>query len=262
MPVIALRPMSAGEILDHAFGLFRHEFATLVTISALCSGIPVLAGIWAQSRGGFLIAPELTLVVLLLSMVGKAVATGASTFIVSGGYLGREVSAGDAMGRALPMLWSLILCSFGFSLLMGFGFVLLFVPGFIVLSGCVLCYTALVVEGVPAGKAIGRSWELTRDFRWRMLGLLIVFAIVAFLPAIAIGVVTGAFGNQAANVAAMQRGTIPTPLLVSSVLNALVQILLYPFLYCILVITYYDLRVRKEGFDLELMAGALGPTAT
>lgn len=262
MTAIALRPMSAGEILDHAFGLFRREFATLVTVSALCSGIPVLAGIWVQSRGGLILAPGLTLIVLLLSMVGKAVATGASTFIVSGGYLGHEPTPGDAMRRALPMLWSLILCSFGFSLLMGVGLVLLIVPAFIVLSGCVLCYTALVVEGVSAEKAIGRSWELTRGFRWRMLGLLIVFAIVGFLPAIAISVVTGAFSNQAANLAAMQRGAMPTPLLVSSVLNALVQILLYPFLYCILVITYYDLRVRKEGFDLELMAGALGPAAT
>lgn len=259
MTAVALRPLSTGEILDQSFGLFRREFATLVTISAICSGVPVLVGIWAQARGGLLLAPALWVVAMLLSMFGSAVATGASTFVVSGGYLGREVSAGEGLRRALPLIWSLIACSFGFSLLLGVGFMLLLVPGIIVLSGCVLCYTALVVEGLPAGKAIGRSWELTREFRWRMLGLLVVFFIVALLPVMAIGALTGVFSDQASSVLALQQGTLPTPILISGVANAIVRVLLYPFLYCILVTAYYDLRVRKEGFDLELLAGTLSP---
>ncbi|HEX6668828.1 MAG TPA: hypothetical protein VF061_04690, partial [Gemmatimonadales bacterium] len=38
-----------------------------------------------------------------------------------------------------------------------------------------------------------------------------------------------------------------------------VQILLYPLFYCVLTVAYYDLRVRKEGFDLEVLASTLQP---
>ena len=35
--------------------------------------------------------------------------------------------------------------------------------------------------------------------------------------------------------------------------------LIYPFFYVVLTVLYYDLRVRKEGFDLELLASSLRP---
>ena len=37
------------------------------------------------------------------------------------------------------------------------------------------------------------------------------------------------------------------------------QMLLYPLGYCVLTVAYYDLRVRKEGFDLEVLAATLQP---
>ena len=40
---------------------------------------------------------------------------------------------------------------------------------------------------------------------------------------------------------------------------ALLQVLAYPFLYVVTTVLYYDLRVRKEGFDLELLASTLQP---
>jgi hypothetical protein len=40
-------------------------------------------------------------------------------------------------------------------------------------------------------------------------------------------------------------------------IGGLVQIFIYPLFYCVLTVTYYDLRVRKEGFDLELLASQL-----
>jgi len=32
----------------------------------------------------------------------------------------------------------------------------------------------------------------------------------------------------------------------------------YPLLTCVFTLFYYDLRVRKEGFDVELLATQLG----
>ena len=39
--------------------------------------------------------------------------------------------------------------------------------------------------------------------------------------------------------------------------GGLVQMLIYPLFNCALTIAYYDQRIRKEGFDLELLASRL-----
>lgn len=261
MTTVALRPLAMGEILDQAFGLFRRKFGTLLTISVVCSSLPVLLNVLVGARGGMLRVPLVWSVAMVLGAIGSAVATGASTFVVSGAYLNHEVSSADALRRALPRIWQLIVCSFGFGLLVGFGMLLLLVPGFIALSGCVLCFTAVVVERLDAQAAIGRSWELTRGFRGRMLGLLFVFGIVLYVPMFAVGAVAGVMGgfDPAAMRAAQLSGSVSAAFLMVSVLTALVQVALSPFLYCILVTAYYDLRVRKEAFDLELLAGTLAP---
>lgn len=261
MTTVALRPLAMGEILDQAFGLFRRKFGALLTISVVCSGLPVLLNVLVRARGGLLLTPVLGLVAMVLGVIGNAVATGASTYVVSGAYLSHEVPAADALRRALPYIWQLIVCSFGFGLLVGVGMLLLIVPGFIALTGCVLCFTALVVERLNAQAAIGRSWELTRGFRGRMLGLLFVFGVVLYVPMFAVGAVIGVIGglDPAALRAAQLSGSVTATFLAVGVVTALVQVVLYPFLYCILVTAYYDLRVRKEAFDLELLAGTLAP---
>ena len=40
-------------------------------------------------------------------------------------------------------------------------------------------------------------------------------------------------------------------------LSGVIQIFIYPLFYCVLTVAYYDLRVRKEGFDLEVLASTL-----
>ena len=45
--------------------------------------------------------------------------------------------------------------------------------------------------------------------------------------------------------------------LVGVILAGVVQLFLYPLFYCVLTVVYYDLRVRKEGFDLEVLAQTL-----
>ena len=37
------------------------------------------------------------------------------------------------------------------------------------------------------------------------------------------------------------------------------QLLAYPFYYVLTTLFYYDLRVRKEAYDLEMLASRLNP---
>ena len=44
------------------------------------------------------------------------------------------------------------------------------------------------------------------------------------------------------------------------VFSAALPILVYPLFSCILTLMYYDLRVRREAFDLQILGQQLGIT--
>jgi len=104
---------------------------------------------------------------------------------------------------------------------------------------------AIIIEnkGVLAG--LRRSFELGRRKFWRVLGinfLLALLAMVVTMPfSFALGMVS-IFWN-------------PDPLLttaIASSINLVVTLLVTPVRVCGLTLLYFDLRVRLEGFDLEL----------
>lgn len=105
-------------------------------------------------------------------------------------------------------------------------------------------------------KAVGRSVRLVRGRLWRTVGVALVLYLVwgilsAILssPNLVLNLVVG--GRAAA--------------ILGVVVGALAQAVLMPFLPVAFTLLYYDLRVRKEGLDLEIMAGpfhaAGGPAA-
>jgi hypothetical protein len=129
------------------------------------------------------------------------------------------------------------------------GLILFVLPGLIAVCGLAVTVPALVVESLGPTAAMGRSWALTQGHRLRMLGLFVVIFILLVVPYLA---VMGVFGVVAATV-----GGSAVILLVGVVIAAIVQLLLSPLYQAALVIAYYDLRVRKEGFDLEVLASSL-----
>ena len=112
---------------------------------------------------------------------------------------------------------------------------------------------AMFAENIGPVKAIGRSWNLTRDNWWRTLGILI---IVTILVGIIQSALTALFGGIAAVVPGlnedMRAGVVTT---VATLVNALVGAIT-PIAITLL---YLDLRVRKEGLDLDQLARQAAP---
>jgi hypothetical protein len=178
-----------------------------------------------------------------------AIGVAASTFVVSDAYLGREISATVALQRAMTLLGRLILISLLKSILIGMGLLLLLVPGIIVFAGLALTTPVIVLEAPPsATAAMGRSWDLTRGFRGKVLLTMVVAIVLLMVPSIAIGGAGALLGADDATIS-----------LIVLVLQAVTQIFIYPFVYVVMTVLYYDLRVRREGFDLELLASSLQP---
>jgi hypothetical protein len=174
-------------------------------------------------------------------------------FVVSASYLGQPLKAAGALKRATPLLGRLIVCSLLLAIVVGFGFLFFMIPGIVLLCGLVLAFPSLVLEpgSSPTG-ALSRSWSLTRGSRWRMLALLATLVVLLYVPIIALGAIATVF------LPAGGSGSL-TPGLMTLAVVGVMQMLLYPLLYCVLTVAYYDLRVRKEGFDLEVLASTLQP---
>lgn len=249
-----LRPLSVGEILDTSFSLYRRHFGALATVALICTGTPLLLRLFLEASGGLFTSLTLFALYIVSLVVLSLVATGATVFIVAESYLGRPISAREALARAAPYLGRILICSLLMSLVVGVGFLLLFVPGIILAVGLVLAVPAVVLEpSTSVTGALSRSWELTRGSRWRIFGLGVTLMVLLYVPVVA---VTGLFAMLVPSTS-IRLGPASAASIVALSIAGLVQMFIYPLFYCVLTVTYYDLRVRKEGFDLELLASSL-----
>lgn len=245
----ALRPLSTGEVLDVGFSLYRRHFRTLMTVAVVSQGLPLLFSVYVQFAGGALENIILWTLNIVLSAIGTAIGMGACTRVIADAYLGRAPSAGDAMAWVLPHAGRIFVLSAITTIVIFLGLVLLLVPGMILGAGLAVATCALVLESLSPLDAMNRSWHLTRGHRWKVfLTLVVVLALIYCVSLAALFL-----GGVVALVVASESGAVS----VVAALSGLLTLLIYPYVYATVTVLYYDLRVRKEGLDLEILESQL-----
>jgi hypothetical protein len=243
-----LRPLKTGEILDGAITLMRRQFGVLFGIAVVCEGLPAVLDIYIDLTGGSAAQPGLALLERLLNLFGTMLVTGATVSAVSEAYLGRTPGLGDSLRYGLSKLGFIFSASIVSGLLAGLATLALVIPGIVVFCGYSVVAQVAALEPLKSGTdALRRSWMLTKGFKAKAFVLWIV--AIVLIAALALG--GGLLGGLAA---AVNPALEP----VSTVLLAILLLLYYPLLTCVFTLFYYDLRVRKEGFDLEVLATQLG----
>jgi uncharacterized membrane protein len=247
MVAYELRPMSVGEILDGAIVLLRREFGLVLSIAILCEGIPVAMDVYLDLTGGPVASPGLNLLDRLLTIVGSVYVTGAMIRVVSEAYLGRTPSFRDAMRFSSEKFGPI----FGAQILSGIvtflATLLLVVPGIIVACGYSVTAQAAALESSPSGGPLQRSWSLTKGAKWKAFALWLVSVGLFLVVDVGMGVLSGFLAE----------GMVVLDTVVV-VFMACVSLAIYPVVSCVFTIFYYDLRVRKEAFDLEMLSQQMG----
>ena len=247
MAAFELRPLKTGEILDGAITLMRRQFGVLFGIAVVCEGLPAVLDIYIDLTGGSAAQPGLALLERLLNLFGTMLVTGATVSAVSEAYLGRTPGLGDSLRHGLSKLGFIFSASIVSGLLAGLATLALVIPGIVVFCGYSVVAQVAALEPLKSGTdALRRSWMLTKGFKAKAFVLWIV--AIVLIAALALG--GGLLGGLAA---AVNPALEP----VSTVLLAILLLLYYPLLTCVFTLFYYDLRVRKEGFDLEVLAAQL-----
>ena len=273
MDTTGLRPLGVGEILDAAIKAYSKNARTLITIAAIV-GIPfeLLNGIIqlstvssADQVGSFGVSPsggmdasisnaQLAGFVLtgLVGFLVTLVVTAATVKAVGDAYLGGTPSVGDSLRFALRRTRSLIWLYVVEGIALTFAFVLLVLPAVWLGVAWALATPALLIEDVRGAKALRRSFRLVRGRWWPVFGVqLMAILIVGVASLVVSGILT-------AIPLAIDGSSIPLRVIASTVSSAFAVALVQPVEGAITTILYFDLRVRKEGLDVELLATRLG----
>jgi hypothetical protein len=269
-----LRPLGVGEIIDAAIKVYRSNAATLFTLTAIVVvPVQILSALILSSAttsfpvrniGGTGATPTTTfntsglwtfvaatLITVGLGLISAQLATAASLRTVSEAYLGERPDWRESLQFALRRIGPLIGLSLLAGLLTGLGFLACIVPGIWLAVSWSVSVPAMLHEGTGVWSSMQRSFELVKGRWWSVAGVLLLSQLVAFILRL---ILSGLFGVLLTAGASNQVATF----IRSAVVGSLSGVLITPFLAATIAIMYFDLRVRKEGFDLELLAQRLG----
>ena len=262
----ALRPLSTGELLDRTFSLYRSHFALFLGIFALphlfVLAFQCLAFAFRtpgnQVRNAFT-AAIFGLLAVLLSMVVSAASQAATVVAVSNVHLDRPAGVMDSFSKVKSQIGGVIWLSIAVGFLVGLACLALIVPGILLMIRWSLAVPAKVLEDKSTGDAMSRSTELTKGNRGRIFVIWLLFVVLSIgfslLLQWPIQVAAGVSRQVALqNVAVGWR-------VASLVATFISTCLVGPLATIAFSLVYYDERVRKEAFDLQLMMATLDAPA-
>jgi hypothetical protein len=280
------------ELIDASVQLARRHYVPLLLIAAVVAipGLVLgLANVWlvptvdsaGQAYGQLMTEALLALPLALLGVAWAFVGLGALVASAGAAYTtGTPLAVDAALRQALSRSGSLVggnmlaylyvLLAFliggvllaivagvagaAIGLIVGRSPVIIGVLSVVVIATCAAGILAIIaryvnvtavvmLEGARAVDAVHRSRALSGGSLKRIVALLgVVFGLLAVLWLTLLITLSTLLQSPALASAVMTIATMP----------------LQPVVACVLALLYYDLRIRKEGYDLELMARELG----
>lgn len=276
---LRLRPLEIGDLLDETFRMYRRHFLLFAGISVILA-IPSagLIGLFLgwlsyalqQSSSSSSSQFDLSALTAVLGILAAALVVNllilpfshaAVTYAACESALGRPVTAGGVFRGVLRRYFRLLGYFLLFNPYTAYLAVLLCIAPFALwLWGFVLWIAVapvMFIENVGLGAAIGRSRQLVQGRWWRTFLILFLAFVVYELVAVALG-------------AFLQLGQYLLTIFLSpfvamgitGVSSVLVSALVTPIIQIIVVLIYFDLRVRQEALDLFQSAYRIATPAT
>jgi hypothetical protein len=269
MDAAQLRPLRVGEILDAAIRVYRQKFSTMVKAVVIVVlpvqvlnvlvrlSLPSSSTTTNDSTGtvhfnGSAFAATIagTLVLLVASVVSSTLAQAACFKIVGDTYLGTPSDWRSSLRFGFAKFWRLLGLILLHGLLLLLAFVACVVPGVWLYAAWSVAVPVLLIEGTGGFRALTRSYDLVKGRWWSVAGTLLVANLLALFVSSVFGFVLVPLAISGGNETAVA--------VLSGVTGAVGALITTPFIAAVVTVLYFDLRVRKEGFDLQLMAWRMG----
>jgi hypothetical protein len=275
MPTADIRPLSFGELLDRTFTYYRKHFWTFVGIMAIPQLLAFLQGTLtlilvsplqttnaARPNPGIFrslfYSPTLlgiTALFWFLYVILGSLAYGAVTNEVSEIQLGRSLTIRESYRLPLGRTGSLVVLTALFLLLLLVGAITIILP-ILMCLWYAFAVPVLLEEKTSPRKALKRSRRLSKGNRGNIFAIAFLMTLVAWIATLVGGLpfIIGTF------ILALKRIAIPIWFqIIGSILERGAAALTTPLVPIGLALLYYDVRVKKEGYDLRVMMENLGP---
>jgi hypothetical protein len=264
-----LRPLSVGEILDAGIKLYTRHWKTLALCALgialplqilaaliLASADPKALEISFDTSGSSGDELGTRMLLLLIALAGGVLATAACFVAVADAWLGRTPDARRSLrafaDRAPAVAGLLVAIAIGLAL----GSIGLFVPTVWLGVSWLAAVPALMFEQLGPIAALRRSFRLVRNRWWPTFGTFLVAWILTAIVGIAVQVPPALVAQAIApdSTLAVAIG--------SAVGGTISSAITMPYLAIVCAFLYFDLRVRKEGFDVQSLAEGPGKGST
>lgn len=235
--------LGVGTIIGDAFGVVFQRFVPIFMAAflplALASAITAALFGAAFSAGAEDAVPSVIAIVVnwVLGLLASGLSTAMIVHIVYGIRTGRSVPLGAAFQAALRWIVPISVLSVVAGALIAAGLMMLIVPGLYLWALWAVVVPAIVVEGAGYG-GLGRSAELTREYRWPIVGLLVVFGLILIVVGLAMSAVAAIVAASLGGIAALA-------------LTTLVNAVPYTLIAAMTALLYARLREIKDGVGVD-----------
>ena len=271
-PSIRLQPMSFVDILDGMFMLYRNHFRLFLGIVAVYIIIGLgldLMSVAAVTGMAYVTSMVIATFVGIGSFIVSFLVVAGLAYASALVYLDRDITAQDALQQAwrrfFPLLGSAILWGL---VCLGLSVTIIGIPFAIYFAVRWGLYTLPVLfEETTARNALRRSTELVRGTWWRVFGIMLAVSVLTFMISFILEVSFG-FILTLIGVAEIEADTpldmirrlfIPMPnevgwlpYAIRRFVSVTIAGLAMPIGTIGSALLYFDLRIRKEAFDIEM----------
>jgi hypothetical protein len=238
-------------LIDATFQLLRRNAAAFFTLSAMFTIPntilqatfmrpflqPQTLGAVGPGLGGLLVYSLCALALGALFQTAMMIATSES-------YLGRPVVVADGLKQAVPKMLTVFVAYVLTTVLVFAGAIAFFVGSIYVALLLFAVPAAIIFENVDIAKAISRSATLSKGLKGHIFLTLFLAGVIYFVGYVIVVIIAGML--------------ITISSYAQLIVQALGLTLIVPIFPIVIVLVYYDTRIRKEGFDIELMAQQVG----
>lgn len=291
--IVPIRPLQLSDILDGAIKLVRfNPKATLglsIIVNLLVGVVSVLMVYLVGDPNNFIDAtdpdvgvifgptinllgaqipaiiaaallPAVLIAVAMQAVLGRKIGIGDAWRAARGrliAYLAAQLIIGLAAGAVFVILFLLAIASIrdqewgGLLAVLLLGFPLIIVGMLWLSTKMMFAGPSIIIERLGPVAGLARSWRLTQGAFWRILGISLLTSMILSVIA---GVVSYplTFIVMAIYPNAVLSGGVP--LLLASVIGQVIaSAITTPFQSGVACLLYVDQRIRKEGFDIDLI---------
>lgn len=269
MTALPTQPQTIGKVLDSGIKLYIRGLGKVLPIAlviALIGIIPDYVGNYVKSHPEVLPTDSASIQAMIIKYVAAYMVIVVPLSIIINGAMikvygdlgaGRAASVAGGLKKGLFKLFPILISMILYILVVTLGTVALVIPGIILMLSMYLFSVAIIVDDKGIIASLKFSHNLVWGNWWRTMIIFTVPFVIFFALYVLLGIVASLLSVSAVATAGSYNPNDFAQASWFSLVEAVINAIVYPLFNAIAVTVYHDLKVRKSGGDLEArLAGA------